>query len=119
LPNLLHSVLDVVHILNIHFVGTVYTDCYLIHVVGNTADKFKKFLHILGAEFHDKGIKECDTHKLTLGLVTAELKLLLKEVVFFLRQPNLNTPCSLDFFFHFLSFLFGVLGAEPSDKHLH
>jgi len=69
LPNLLHSVLDVVHILNIHFVGTVYTDCYLIHVVGNTADKSKKFLHILGAEFHDKGIKECDTHKLTLGLV--------------------------------------------------
>lgn len=35
-----------------------------------------------------------------------------KEVIFLLCQPYLNAPCSLDFIFHSLSFLFGVLGAE-------
>ena len=42
LPNSLHSVHDIIHVLTVNLFGTVYTNRYLIHIVRNTADKYLK-----------------------------------------------------------------------------
>ena len=42
MPNSLHSVHDIIHVLTVNLFGTVYTNRYLIHIVRNTADKYLK-----------------------------------------------------------------------------